>query len=443
MLFPEIIRKKRENQSLTKEEIEYFVDGLADTSIPAEQISALAMAIYFNSMTPEETGILTMAMAQSGTRVDWDSVALDGPIVDKHSTGGIGDKVSFLLAPIVAACGGYVPMISGRGLGHTGGTLDKVDAIPNYQSAPDLDKLKKVVKSVGCAVIGQTDDIAPADRRFYAIRDVTSTVESIPLITASILSKKIAAGNQALVMDVKVGTGAFMQKLSDARALALSIIRAANTIDLKTTALITDMNQCLGTTAGNCVEIKECIDYLTNVYRDPRLDKVTQNLSAQMLVTTGLENHLDTALQKTESVISSGRAAEIFGEMVSALGGPTDFIENHETYLQKAPVIKPIFAETEGIIVAVNAREIGNAIIGLRGGRRRPGETLDLSTGFSDIAPIGSKIDTSKPIAFVHAANENAAEKAAQDLRAACTFAQNTPTKTPLIYETLTAKNLA
>jgi len=257
LLFKEIIRKKRDGGTLSGEEINTFVAGLADESLPAEQVSALAMAIFLNSMNAGETGALTAAMARSGTVIDWRGDDLGGPVVDKHSTGGVGDKVSFMLAPIAAACGCFVPMISGRGLGHTGGTLDKLDAIPGYQSTPGLGKLREVIKSVGCAIIGQTDDIAPADRRFYAIRDVTGTVESIPLITASILSKKVAAGNEALVMDVKAGTGAFMQSTDDARALANSIIGAASNIGLKTHALITDMSQILGDSAGNAVEIAE------------------------------------------------------------------------------------------------------------------------------------------------------------------------------------------
>ena len=272
MLFTNIIRKKRDGRALGADEIRFLVDGLADESIPAEQVSALAMAIFLNGMSFDEAALLTTGMARSGTVLEWDDGNLHGPVVDKHSTGGVGDKVSFLLAPIMAACGAHVPMISGRGLGHTGGTTDKAEAIPGYDATPDLDTFRRVVYEVGCAIIGQTPELAPADRRFYAIRDVTGTVESVPLITASILSKKIAAGLQGLVMDVKVGNGAFMETLDDARRLAESIIGTAAQAGLATHAVLTDMNQVLGTTAGNALEIRESIRYLRNDARDTRLD---------------------------------------------------------------------------------------------------------------------------------------------------------------------------
>ncbi|MDH3439450.1 MAG: thymidine phosphorylase, partial [Gammaproteobacteria bacterium] len=278
MLVTDIIRKKRDGGELSSDEIAFFVAGLADGSIPAEQVSALAMAIFFNAMTAAESGKLTMDMAHSGTVLDWRDADLDGPVVDKHSTGGVGDKVSFLLAPIAAACGCYVPMISGRGLGHTGGTTDKVESIPGYNATPDFSLFRKVVRETGCAIIGQTEDLAPADRRLYAIRDVTSTVESVPLITASILSKKIAAGLDALVMDIKVGSGAFMPSLEKARELAGSIILTAGAAALKTHALITDMNECLGTTAGNALEIAESMRFLANEERDSKLNEVVMSL---------------------------------------------------------------------------------------------------------------------------------------------------------------------
>ena len=243
MLFVDVIRKKRDGGELSEDEIALFVDGLADGSLPAEQVSALAMAVFLNSMSFGEAAVLTRRMAESGLMIDWDDQGLDGPVVDKHSTGGIGDKVSFILAPIAAACGCYVPMISGRGLGHSGGTLDKIGSIPGYDPFPDAERFKRVVREVGCAIIGQTGDLAPADRRFYSIRDVTATVESVPLITASILSKKIAAGLEGLVMDVKFGSGAFMRSANEARELATSIIGTGAASGLKTHAILTDMNE--------------------------------------------------------------------------------------------------------------------------------------------------------------------------------------------------------
>ncbi|MFQ5563990.1 MAG: thymidine phosphorylase [Parvularculaceae bacterium] len=435
MLFKEIIRRKRDGGALSADEIERFVQGLADGGLPAEQVSALAMAIFLNSMTAEETGALTSAMAASGTIIDWRAEDIGGPVVDKHSTGGVGDKVSFPLAPIAAACGCFVPMISGRGLGHTGGTLDKIESIPGYDSTPGLDALKKTVKSVGCAIIGQTDDIAPADRRFYAIRDVTGTVESIPLITASILSKKAAAGNEALVMDVKTGSGAFMATVDDARTLAQSIISTAATIGLKTRALITDMSQVLGRTAGNAVEIKESVDYLKNLKRDKRLDEVVQSLCAEMLVLTGIEDDRAAARARTEAAIVSGKAAEIFGRMITTLGGPSDFLERSDHYLPTAKVIGPAYADEEGYLAAVDARAVGNAIISLGGGRRRAGDALDLSVGFTDIASVGEHVGQDRPLAVIHAASPDALEQATRELKAACKLAAERPEAAPVIRE--------
>lgn len=436
MLFTDVIRKKRDGGELSDAEIQFFVDGLADNSLPAEQVSSLAMAIFLNSMTFPEAAKLTLAMASSGTVLDWSSEGFDGPVVDKHSTGGVGDKVSFLLAPIAAACGCYVPMISGRGLGHTGGTTDKAESIPGYNATPDFEVFRKTVKQIGCAIIGQTADLAPADRRFYSIRDVTGTVESVPLITASILSKKIAAGLQGLVMDVKVGNGAFMDTEERARELAGSIIGTAAKAGLKTHAVITDMNEVLGTTAGNALEIEESILYLRDERRDPRLDEVTLSLCAEMLVVGGLETDREKARSRCDAAVSSGRAAEKFARMVHALGGPADIVDDYSGHLAKAPVVRAVRAE--GFLTSVDTRAIGNAIIELGGGRRKVGEALDLSVGFSNIAPVGTALDGDTPLAVVHAASDSAADKAEQNLLAACELGESAPESRPVIREILT-----
>lgn len=436
MLFTDVIRKKRDGFELSDEEIQFFVDGLADSSLPAEQVSSLAMAIFLNSMSFDEAAKLTLAMAASGTVLEWSPEVFNAPIVDKHSTGGVGDKVSFLLAPIVAACGCYVPMISGRGLGHTGGTTDKVEAIPGYDATPNLDAFREAVKQTGCAIIGQTEDLAPADRRFYSIRDVTGTVESVPLITASILSKKIAAGLQGLVMDVKVGTGAFMETPERARELATSIIGTAAKAGLKTHALITDMNEVLGTTVGNALEIEESILFLRNEQQDPRLREVVLGLCAEMLVVGGKESDREAALARCEEALVSGRAAEVFAHMVETLGGPADFMESHATYLPKAPVVRAVHAD--GVVTAVDTRAIGNAIIELGGGRRKVGQALDLSVGFSDIASIGTKLGKDRPLAVVHAASEEDAAAAEENLLAAITLGTTAPPARPVICEILT-----
>jgi thymidine phosphorylase len=432
MLFTDVIRRKRDGGELGAEEIAVFVRGLADGSLPAEQVSSLAMAIFLNGMSFGEAGKLTIAMANSGAVLDWREEGLDGPVVDKHSTGGVGDKVSFMLAPIAAACGCYVPMISGRGLGHTGGTTDKAECIPGYDTAPDFATFKQVVRSAGCAIIGQTSDLAPADRRLYSIRDVTGTVESVPLITASILSKKIAAGLDALVMDVKVGNGAFMDSREKAGELANSIIATAGTAGLATHAIITDMNEVLGTTAGNAVEIDEAMRFLKNEHRESRLDEVVMALCAEMLVVGGVERDREAAKARCDEAVTSGRAADVFGRMTAALGGPADFVENHAKYLPQAPVVRPVHAN--GVLAGMDTRAVGNAIIELGGGRRTVGEKLDLSVGFTRVASIGTRLDAERPLAVVHAASEADADAAERNLLAACRLSGEAPAGRPVIY---------
>ena len=436
MLFVDVIRRKRDGGELTDEEIRFLVDGLADESLPAEQVSAFAMAAYLNSMSFDEAAKLTLAMARSGAILDWSDGICDGPVVDKHSTGGVGDKVSFLLAPIAAACGCHVPMISGRGLGHTGGTTDKAEAIPGYDTAPDLDRFRDIVADVGCAIIGQTPDLAPADRRFYSIRDVTGTVESVPLITASILSKKIAAGLHGLVMDVKVGNGAFMDDLGAARELANSIIATAARAGLPVHALISDMNEVLGTTAGNALEIDESIRFLRGDAREPRLDEIVIALCAEMLVAAGVETDRGAAARRCDEAVRSGKAAEVFARMVHALGGPADLLEKPDAYLAKAPVRRTVHAR--GTLIAVDTREVGNAIIELGGGRRRVGEALDHSVGFSGFAAVGTALDATTPLATIHAASEQDAGLAERQLLAAVTLGEEKPATRPAICEILT-----
>jgi thymidine phosphorylase len=439
MMFTDIIRTKRDGNSLSDAQIDYFVNGLADASIPAEQVSALAMAIFLKGMSFEEAGRLTQGMASSGAVLDWTGDAFDGPVVDKHSTGGVGDKVSFLLAPIAAACGCYVPMISGRGLGHTGGTVDKIECIPGYQSMPDTALFHQVVKSVGCAVIGQTAEFAPADKRLYAIRDVTATVGSIPLITASILAKKIAGGLDGLVIDVKVGSGAFMSTVERASELAESIIGIAAQAGLKTHAILTDMNEVLGDTAGNALEIVESIRYLKDEHRESRLNQVTLNLCAEMLVLSGAEEDRDAAMRRVDEAVTSGRAAEKFDQMVAGLGGPADFINSYETYLPVAPIIQPVYPLSSGVLSTVDTIQIGNAIIELGGGRRVMGDALDLAVGLTDIAHIGDTVDKSRPLAVIHGASAEQVQEAAKIIQNACAVSESGGAKNPVIYNIFTA----
>ena len=437
MLPQEIIRKKRDGGTLSEAEISFMIDGLTQGTVSEGQVAAFAMAVFFRGMAMPERVALTLAMRNSGTVLDWRPLNLTGPVIDKHSTGGIGDKVSLMLAPIIAACGGFNPMISGRGLGHTGGTLDKLDAIPGYKSQPDLATFRKVVKDVGCAVIGQTDDLAPADRRLYAIRDVTATVESIPLITASILSKKLAAGLDALVMDVKTGSGAFMAELSDAQELARSIVDVANGAGLKTGALITDMNQALGTTVGNGLEVIEAIDYLTGKQREPRLHEVTLALAGELLALSGLAVTASAGRAKAETALGNGEPAEIFAKMVAALGGPRDFLQRPRTYLAAAPVIRPCPPLESGIVQAVDGRILGVAVLTLGGGRRRAEDKIDHRVGLTEVAGIGAHLDHARPLAMVHAADEATATAAIAELQRAYTLGPARIQPGPTVIETV------
>jgi thymidine phosphorylase len=437
MLPQEIIRRKRDGNALSGEELSAFVAGLTDGSFSDAQVSALAMAIFLNGMAREETVALTLAMRDSGSRLDWSD--LPGPVTDKHSTGGVGDNVSLMLAPIVAACGAYVPMISGRGLGHTGGTLDKMDSIPGYRSQPDSELFARTVRECGCAIIGQTGELAPADRRFYSIRDVTGTVESMPLITASILSKKLAAGLGSLVLDVKVGNGAFMARRRDAAALASSLVETAVEAGLPATALMTDMNQPLASAAGNAVEVANAVEFLTGQARDPRLEEVTLALAAEMLVAAGrAESHRDAQMRALD-VLDSGQAAEVFARMVAALGGPADFVENHRRYLPEARVRLDVPAPAAGFVAEIDTRGLGLAVVELGGGRTDPGQAIDHAVGITGIVPLNAQVEAGGCLATVHARNEDEARAAAQAVQTAFAIGQDRPRRPETVLRRVTA----
>ncbi|KAE9637510.1 thymidine phosphorylase [Aeromonas veronii] len=438
----EIIRKKRNGEALSTQEIQFFVQGITNNTIGEGQIAALAMAVYFKDMTMDERVALTCAMRDSGMVLTWDHLNLGGPIVDKHSTGGVGDVVSLMLGPMVAACGGFVPMISGRGLGHTGGTLDKLDAIPGYQTSVDNDRFLKVVKEAGVAIIGQTGDLAPADKRIYAVRDITATVESIAMITGSILSKKLASGLEALVMDVKVGSGAFMPTFEASEELAKSIVAVANGAGCRTSALLTDMNQVLASSAGNAVEVREAVRYLTGEYRNPRIHEVTMALCAEMLISAGLASDERDARGKLQAVLDSGKAAEIFGRMVTGLGGPADFMERYDAYLPKAAIVRPVFAANSGFVTAMDTRELGLAVVAMGGGRRAAGDKLDYAVGLTDFIRLGQSVDADKPIAMIHAQTEEQYAQAASMVQAAVRIGGERPEALPEVYRRITLADL-
>ena len=435
MFAQSLIRVKRDGGTLSQAQIQSFVQGLVDETWSEGQVAAMAMAILLKGMTRSECVALTQAMTHSGPVLNWADAGLAGPVLDKHSTGGVGDKISLLLAPIVAACGGVVPMVSGRALSHTGGTLDKLEALPGYAVAPPREQLLRVLREAGCAIFGASADLAPADRRLYAIRDVTATVESVPLITASILSKKLAAGLQALVLDVKLGNGAFMHRLDDARTLARSLVEVAGAAGLPCRALISDMDQVLGLTAGNALEVAESLDFLTGTVREPRLLALTLALSAQLLQLGGLAPTLAAGQALAEAALSSGRAAECFARMVAGLGGPADVLT--DARLPAAPVQVDLVAPRDGVIASMDARALGLVVVELGGGRRRAGDTIDPRVGLSDIRPLGSLLRAGDPLLRVHAASAAQAQAACQSLLASITLADTSPPVGPVVIETL------
>lgn len=445
MLAQEIIRAKRDGFALSKEQIDYFINAMMDQSVTEGQVAALAMAIFFQGMKRNESTDLTCSLRDSGATLNWSDMHLNGPVVDKHSTGGVGDKVSLMLAPMLAACGAYVPMISGRGLGHTGGTLDKMDSITGYNTSPNNAHFQHVVAEVGCAIVGQTADLAPADKRLYSIRDVTATVESIPLITASILSKKLAAGLDYLVLDIKTGSGAFASDHAMAQALGKSLIEVGFKLGLPVSVLITDMNQVLGSNAGNALEVDEAVAYLLGEYRDPRLHEVVISICAELLTLSGLFEDTPAARQQLNQVLDDGSAADYFARMVSALGGPTDFIDKRKQYLAPANVIIPAYPAAtidEQTVTAIDVRAVGNIIVALGGGRTRPQDPVDHSVGLSQIKSIGDKVDKNQPLALIHAATQADADNALRQLQQAftlCADNQRSPASQAIILQRLTA----
>ena len=430
----EFIRRKRDRQPLDRDEIAAFVRGVTDGSVTEGQVAAFAMAVYFNDLSTDERVALTIAQRDSGDVLDWRALDLGGPVIDKHSTGGVGDVVSLMLGPMVAACGGYVPMISGRGLGHTGGTLDKLSAIPGYDVTPDTDTFRRTVRDVGVAIIGQTARLAPADKRIYAIRDVTATVESVAMITASILSKKLAAGLDGLVMDVKVGSGAFMPTAEKSAELARSIVDVGNGAGMKTTAILTDMNQSLAPCAGNALEVACAIDYLTGKSRPARLHDVTMALSAQLLVTGGLAPDVAQARTMLQQALDSGAAAERFARMVATLGGPVDLIEAPAHHLARADVIVPVPSPATGVVKRVDCRALGLAVVALGGGRTRAEDAIDYRVGLTALAEIGQRVEAGQPLGYVHARDDAAAARAVAEVRQSYVLGE-TGEANPTIYE--------
>ncbi len=427
-----IIAKIRDGQSPTAEELTWFAAGLAGSDVSDAQAGAFAMAVLLKGLGEAGRIALTRAMTASGRTLDWD---LPGPVLDKHSTGGIGDCVSLMLAPALAACGAYVPMISGRGLGHTGGTLDKLESIPGLRTAMPEDQLKRQIRDIRCAITSASAEIAPADRRLYAIRDVTGTVESIDLITASILSKKLAAGLEALVLDVKCGSGAFMKTLAEAEALARALVTTAQGAGCMTTALITDMSQPLATAAGNALEVSEIMETLTGTSVNSALWDITMALGGEALALGGIADDAEDGSNRIEQALESGAAADWFGRMVAAQGGPADFVDRWPDRLPAATVIRECPSPSAGYVSTINGQTLGLAVVRLGGGRQRESDRVNPSVGLSDLAGIGEDIGLGDPLCMVHAATESQADDAIRAIQQAYVLSSEAPDEPQLILK--------
>ncbi len=426
-----IIAKLRRHEVPNADELRWFAQGLADGGVSDAQAGAFAMAVCMGGLGASGRAALTLAMRDSGDVLEWD---LDGPVIDKHSTGGVGDCVSLVLAPALAECGAYVPMISGRGLGHTGGTLDKLEAIPGVSTQIGQDRLTQILRETGAAIVGATAQIAPADKRLYAIRDVTATVESLDLITASILSKKLAASPDALVLDVKVGTGAFMKSIEDAKKLATALSETANAAGCRTSAVITDMNQPLASALGNALEVAEVMKVMTGASETP-LAEISAELGGVLLTDAGVVDDAGSGREMILKVIRDGRAAERFGQMMAAVGGPISFVDTWERFLPEASVIQEIPAPRDGFVTAIEGEALGLAVVALGGGRQVESDVIDPAVGFSNMLRLGDKVSKGMPLAVVHAAREGAAKQAAQSVNAAITIGDEPVEPPSLVHE--------
>lgn len=426
-----IIAGLRDKKSPSREDLNWFARGLADGTVSDAQAGAFAMAALLNGLSDVARVGLTLAMRDSGDVMKWN---VDAPVLDKHSTGGIGDCVSLILAPALAACGAIVPMISGRGLGHTGGTLDKLESIAGYRTGLEETEFRRVVGNVGCAIVSASADIAPADKRLYAIRDVTATVESLDLITASILSKKLAAGLQGLVLDVKLGSGAFMKTQKDASALAKALVTTANAAGCATSAVLTDMNQPLAPSLGNALEVAEVMRVLCHG-KSGRLAELTAILGGVALANARLAKDVDEGVVMIQNAIKDGRAAEKFGAMVAAQGGPIRFVEDWRRFLPEATVISEVTAPRDGFISAIDGEALGLAVVSLGGGRQVENDRIEPSVGFSDIVSLGTKVKRGDPIVTIHAAREDGALKAEAAIKSAFKITERAPKASKLIYD--------
>lgn len=437
----DVIRAKRDGARLTDQQIDWVIRAYTDGVVADEQMSALAMAILLNGMDRAEINRWTDAMIGTGIRMDFSG--LDRPTADKHSTGGVGDGVSLLLAPLLAACGGYVPMISGRGLGHTGGTLDKLESVAGYDVHPSTARLRQVVEEVGCAIVGQGDELVPADRRLYAVRDVTATVDVADLMVASILSKKLAGGARALLLDIKTGNGAQLPEMAAARALAGRMLAVAEGSGLDLRVVYSDMDQLLGREAGNALELRAALELLCGRGNNPRLLALTLELGAALLGAGGLADDRSDAERQLRRALDSGAAAERFARMVAALGGPADLLQRMDIHLASAPIQREVRSPDSGYVVAVDVRTLGQAVVELGGGRSRPGQALDHAVGLAEVLGCGSAVEVGQPLAIIHARSADAAEAVQRKVARAFRITTEPPPSRPLWQWHLPAEQFA
>ena len=430
-----ILAKVRNKSSLSRDEMVWFAKGLSDGKVTDAQAGAFSMAVALNGLGSQQARTdWTLAMRDSGKILSWE---VGSPVLDKHSTGGIGDCVSLILAPLLASIGVCVPMISGRGLGHTGGTLDKLESIPGVKVMHSEERLVEIIESCGCIIAGANENIAPADRRLYAVRDVTSTVDSLDLITASILSKKLASGLDGLVLDIKCGSGAFMADLNQATELAKALVKTANEAGCATTALITDMNQPLAPAMGNALEIVEVMRVLSGETVG-RLRSITVSLGAEILKAQKIYNNISQATNQLERNLNSGAALKKFSEMISLMGGPINFGQDFNRYLPEATAVIEVFAPEAGYLAQWDGRSLGNIVVKLGGGRLVETDQVEHAVGFSEIASIGTKLSKGSPILKIHAARIDHAEEAKRQVLAAFKLSDSAPNETELVLKRIT-----
>ena len=438
MNIADIIHHKLERKQWTKKEIDFLVNGLLDWSVSEAEAGAVIMAVSFFGLSAEETVNLTSAIAKSGDKINWKSSKLNGPLLDKISSGGIGDKITLILAPLVAACGGYVPIISARGLGFSGNTIDKLESIPNYDGEPSVAEFQSITKDIGCAIASEAPHFAPANRSLYTIREAIGASDCISLLVASMLSRKLAAGSKALVADIKVGSGTVISDIETGRLMANTLLNTAKSLGMSVTAVISDSHQVIGKSAGNAVEVEEAIEFLIGKHQDLRLMELVLSLGTEMLLAGKLITSYEEGKRRLRAALDSGEAAEKFSRMVMRLSGVGNILEKYHTILPKAPIIRPVFPDKEGYISSLDGKKIASCLVVMNAARISLDEIIDYRSGLSSCRSLGDFVDLDTPLAYIHAKDEASFAEVSEIIKEAFTISETAPEKAPVIYETLT-----